>query len=109
MSEKKKGAKQHEERDPETGLIYINSVDDIPYFSSEEEELEFWETHEPTMTFFGPKPKALAEALAEARARKHPAERYRPRGVPARPEESADGWVRRPRARLIASLPPQPP
>jgi len=30
------------------------------------------------MKFYGPKPKTLAEALAEAKARKHPAERYRP-------------------------------
>lgn len=63
------------ERDPETGMILIDSVDDIPVFSSDEEELEFWETHVPTMKFYGPRRKSLEEALAEALAREHPAER----------------------------------
>jgi hypothetical protein len=53
-------------RDPDTGLIYLSSVDEIPVFASDEEEVEFWETHEATMDFYGPTRKSLAEALAEA-------------------------------------------
>ena len=67
--------KKREERDPKSGRVYVDSVDQIPVFSSDEEEAEFWETHEATMALYGPKPKTLEEALAEARARKHPAER----------------------------------
>jgi hypothetical protein len=87
VNDQKKNKKKREDRDPESGRIYIDSVDEIPYFSSKEEELEFWETHEATMKFFGPKPKTLEEALAEAKAREQPAERYRPPDESARPAQ----------------------
>jgi len=67
--------RKREERDPVSGRIFIESVDQIPVFSSDEEEAEFWETHEPTMKLFGPKPKTLEEAMAEAMARKDLPER----------------------------------
>ena len=75
MSKRSVRAKQRVERDPESGRIFIDSVDEIPVFSSDEEEAEFWETHESTMKMFNPRGMSLAEALAQANAREHPAER----------------------------------
>jgi hypothetical protein len=37
------------DRDPDTGRIYVNSVDEIPVFASDEDEVEFWNTYEPTL------------------------------------------------------------
>jgi len=48
-------------RDPDTGRIYVNSVDEIPVFSSEEEELGFWNTHEPTLELGSPGYKSPEE------------------------------------------------
>ena len=42
------------------------------------------------MKFYDPKPKTLAEALTEAKARNHPAERYRLRDEPAPRAKGAD-------------------
>jgi hypothetical protein len=75
MNKHKKRPGEQEERDPETGRIYVDSVDQIPHFASDEEEAEFWETHEPTMKLYGRRGMSLEEALAEANAREHPEER----------------------------------
>jgi hypothetical protein len=58
--------------DPQTGLLHVESVDQIPCFASDEEEREFWETHTPTMKLFGPRPKTFQEALQEAETRGGP-------------------------------------
>jgi hypothetical protein len=34
------------DQDPETGRVFIHSVAEIPVFASDEEEVEFWNTHE---------------------------------------------------------------
>jgi hypothetical protein len=75
MTNRSKPEKKLQERDPESGRIFINSVDEIPIFSSDEEEVEFWETHEATMNMFEPRGMSLEEALRQANAREHPAER----------------------------------
>ncbi len=75
MSKRSVRAKKHPERDPESGRIFVNSVDEIPNFTSDEEEVEFWETHEATMEMFQPRGMSLKEALRQAKAREHPAER----------------------------------
>ena len=49
------------DRDPETGRIYVNSVDEIPVFASDEEEVEFWNTHEPTLELGSPGYKSPEE------------------------------------------------
>jgi hypothetical protein len=71
MTQKRKQDKL-EQHDPETGKIYVESVDQIPCFASDEEEFEFWETHSPTMKLFGPRPRTLEEALREAQTRTGP-------------------------------------
>lgn len=75
MNKQRKSRRIHEERDPETGRIYVESVDDIPHFGSDEEELQFLQTHVFGTAFYGPKPMTLEEAHAKAKAQKHPAER----------------------------------
>ncbi len=50
--------------DPQTGRIYVNSVDEIPVFSSDEEEVEFWNTHEPTLDLI-PRGHLSPEELAQ--------------------------------------------
>jgi hypothetical protein len=52
------------DRDPDTGRIYVNSVDEIPVFSSDEEESVFWNSHEPTLDLI-PRGHKTAEQIAQ--------------------------------------------
>jgi hypothetical protein len=36
------------DKDAQTGRAFIDSTEDIPVFASDEDELEFWRTHEPS-------------------------------------------------------------
>jgi hypothetical protein len=49
------------DRDPDTGRIFVTSVDQIPVFASDEDEVEFWNTHEPTLELGSPGYKSPEE------------------------------------------------
>lgn len=54
------------DRDPDTGRIYVNSVDEILIVSSDEEEVEFWNTHEPTLDLI-PRWHKTPEEIAQSK------------------------------------------
>ena len=44
--------REGEPRDPETGLILVESPADVPAFEGEEEEVAYWDTHTPAEHFW---------------------------------------------------------
>lgn len=61
---RKKRQVQKQEGDYGPPRVLFDSVDEIPTFASDEEEVEFWNTHEPSPEFFEGAPRmTIEEAL----------------------------------------------